>query len=285
MTKSYFLIFTTVFAMTTLSFGQNQRLEFTENFFDARNRWVAFDTRTGSSIYAVGFVYIDPQAGFTIRFVSMFQSTNEGFQLIPEEENRVVIHRLGRNTANVAILSDEVIEQLGLPKVPDWLHFFEFRDAGNAYYVQVGSLYNAAGASHRALEYLLRVYEQEPHFAGLEFELAFAYNATRQFDKALNVLNKAIENDPENFWFYRELGFALIHLNQPEEAEKAYLMGMKLTTDYSQKAEMAFNMTSTFFQMRNRSKFEEWVRLARQYADANSPFHQLINFFEENWEE
>jgi len=270
--------------VSNFCFGQNKGLEFTEKFYDAVDKWVAFDSRAGDSTYIVGFIYVDMQAGFTFNYESKFTITNEGFKIIPEDRKSLAKYRLGENTANIAILSDEAIKQLGLPQEPDWLKYYKEVENDNAYFVSLGLHLNAVGASHKALEPLLKVYEQDPHFKGLEFELAYAYNATQQFDKAVDVLNSAIKNDPKNFWFYRELGFSHIHQNQPDDAEKAYLQGMELTTDKSQKSEMAFNMTSYYFTHKNRPQFEKWAKLTKQYADTNSQYYQYTNYFEENWD-
>jgi len=270
--------------VSNFCFGQIQKLEFTEKFYDAVDKWVAFDTRAGDSIYIVGFIYVDLQAGFTFNYESKFTVTGKGFKIIPEDGNSMLKYRLDRNTADIAILSAEAIKQLELPQEPDWLKFYKEAENDNVYFVRIGFHFNAAGASHKALDPLLKVYEQEPHFEGLEFELAYAYNATQQFDKAVDVLNNAIENDPKNFWFYRELGFSFINKNQPADAEKAYLQGIEFSTDKFQKSEMAFNMTNYYFTHKNRPQFEKWANLTKQYAETNSQYYQYTNYFEENWD-
>jgi len=268
--------------VSNFCFGQSQELEFVTKYYDAVDKWVAFDKRAEDSTYTVGFIYIDAQAGFTFNYEAKFKVANDGLRKIPENRNFDAKYRLGQNTANVAILSDEEIKQLELPKEPDWLRIY--KGDGNSYFVRMGFLYNSVGASHNALEPLLKVYEKEPHFEGLEFELAYAYNATQQFDKAIDVLDKAIKNEPKNFWFYRELGYSYLHQNQINSAERTYLQAMEMTTDKFQKAEMAFNMASYYFSVKNKPKFEEWAKLAKQYADTNSQYYQYINYFEGNWD-
>ena len=272
---------------SNLCFGQNKELKCTTKYYDAVDKWVAFDKTAGDSTYMLGFIYIDEEAGFTFNYESRFVIMNNSLKKLPSilaaNETGLKV-RLSRNAANVAVLSDEEVEQLGLPEVPGWLKHYKANENENSYLVKIGYLYNGVGASHNAIEPLLKVYEKEPHFQGLEFELAYAYNATRNFDKAITVLNKAIENNPKNFGYYRELGFAFKNQNKLDDAEKAYLQGIKLSADKSQKAEMAVNMAQSYFQVKNKPKFKEWAKLTKKYADKNSQFLQYIKYWEENWD-
>jgi len=264
---------------SSLCFGQNQELKFITKFYDAVDKWVAF---RGDSTYMIGFIYIDEEAGFTFRFDAI---TNSKLEKKPKNDsNSVLIYRLSENTANVAILSDKEIELLGLSKVPDWLEVYKQNENKNSYLVGLGYSYNHVGASHKAIEPLLKVYKEEPHFKGLEFELAYAYNAIKDFGKAIDVLNKAIKNDPKNFWFYRELGFTFINQNKWDDAEKTYLQGIELSTDKAQKAEMAFNMAASYFRIKNKPKFEKWLKLTKEYADKDLPFYDHIIYLEKNWD-
>jgi tetratricopeptide (TPR) repeat protein len=249
-------------------------------FYEAVDRWVAFDE---DSTYMVGFIYIDEQAGFTFNFEAMYLKTKEGLKRKSSEFDGIVKHRLGENTPDVIIFSDKQVEELGLPKVPEWLRFYKKNENKDSYLVGMGYSYNHVGASHKAIEPLLKVYNKEPHFKGLEFELAYAYNAVGDIDKAIEVLNKAIKNDPKNFWFYRELGFSFLHQSKLDDAEKVYTKGIELSTKKEQQAEMAYNMAYSYFKTKNKPKFEKWAKLTKQYAEINSEFYRLVNYFEENW--
>lgn len=264
--------------------GQNQELKFTTKYYDAVDKWIAFDKKAEDSTYTVGFIYIDETAGFTFNYESPFLIKNNGLEKLPRILESSFKIRLAQNTANVAILSDEEISQLNLPKEPDWLKYYKVNENENSYLVRVGLLYNSVGASQNAIEPLLKVYEKEPHFQGLEFELAYAYNAINDFDKAISVLNKAIKNDPNNFWYYRELGYAFVNQNKIDAAEKTYLRGIRLTKEKNQRAEMALNMARGYFQIKDKTKFGKWIKLTKKYADKNFQFHQYITYFENNFD-
>lgn len=192
--------------------------------------------------------------------------------------------RLSPNTANVHILSENEVKQLNLPNQPDWLKFYKTNDNTVSYYKNIGYHYNAVGASQNAIEPLLKGYKIEPHYEGLEFELSYAYNATKNHEKAIEILNNAIENDPENFWFLRELGFAYKNLGNFEKAEETYNKGIAISNDKNQKAEMAINMAQSYFQLKNKQKFEEWANITKQYTEKGSQFDQYIEYWRENWD-
>jgi tetratricopeptide (TPR) repeat protein len=265
-------------------------------FYEAVDRWVAFDV---DSAYMVGFIYMDEQAGFTFHFEAMYLKTKDGLKRKSGKlDGSIVKHRLGGNTPDVIMFLEKQVEELGLPKVPEWLHLYKKNENENSYLVGMGYSYNHVGASHKAIEPLLKVYNKEPHFKGLEFELAYAYNATGDFEKAIEVLNKAIKNEPKNFWFYRELGFSLLNQNKIDDAEKIYMKGIELSTKQEQQAEvaynlstkkeqqaeMAYNMAYNYFKAKNKPKFEKWAKLTKQYAETNSEIHRRINYFQENWD-
>lgn len=143
-----------------------------------------------------------------------------------------------------------------------------------------GFHYNHVGASNLALADLEKVYKIDKHADGLEFELAFAYNATEQYDKAVDILEAAIDNNPDYYFYYRELGYALISLNNIKEAEQIYLKGIKMSGDNFQKSEMAINMAQAYFNLQNKEKFNEWAKLTKKYTDKDSDYLKYIEYWE-----
>jgi tetratricopeptide (TPR) repeat protein len=114
--------------------------------------------------------------------------------------------------------------------------------------------------------------------------LAYAYNHLKQYDKAITLLEKAISNNPKNYYFFRELGFAYVRQNKIPLAERTYLKGIKMSDNDFEKSEMALNMAQGYFKVKNRKKFDEWAKLTRQYAKPNSQYTQYIDLFEKEWD-
>ncbi len=273
------LLFTIL--LSNYCFGQT--LKFETEYFDAVDKWIAFDKNDEDSTYIFGFIYIDEQAGFTFDYDSRFKITNNKLEKLPREFESSIKSRLSPNTAYVHILNPDEIKQLGLPSEPDWLKHYKTNENKVSYLTKNGYHYNHVGASKNAIKPLLEAYKIEPNYKGLEFELAYAYNATKNHEQAIEILTKAIENDPKNFWYLRELGFAYKNIGKLDKAEETYIKGIAISDDKNQKAEMAINMAQSYFQTKNKEKFDEWAKITQQYAEKNSQFDKFIESWKDNW--
>lgn len=273
--------------LINLVHGQNlnDELNFDTKFFNAIDKNVVFPKNKKDSTYAYGYIYIDQSAGLTFRYYGTFKLNEGTFNSIERKsENSMMIYRLGRNTSNVYILNESQIQTLELSNTPEWLEIYKSNEDTAEYMKDIGNSLNAVGGSQTALKYLEKAYTLEPHLDGLEFELAFAYNALKQFDKAVPVLENAIKNDSTNYLFYKELGYSYKFLGQVDKAEKTYKKGIKISSNDNIKSEMALNMTHTFFELKNREKFDEWSQLTRQYSKPGSQFSKYIDMFENDWD-
>lgn len=274
--------------LSNIGFSQSDlaELNFDTKYYEAVDNWVAFPKKETDSTFAYGFIYLDNQAGFTFNYEAKFQIKENGLKNMPMDSTiGFMKYRLKPNTSLVSILTKEQISALNLPKQPKWLSVYKDNSNKVNYLKNEGYHYNHVGASNLALKPLLKAYKESPHFDGLEFELSFAYNALGKYIEAISVLEKAIENNPNNFYFYRELGFSYKYLNQIEDAEKTYLKGIKISDNDFEKSEMAVNMAQSYFELRNRKKFNEWANLTRKYGEKGSQYVQYIEHFEQKWDE
>lgn len=260
-------------------------LNFKTKYYSAVDKWVAFPKKASDSTYTYGFVYIDVMAGFTFRYQSTFRVTKKGLKnsSVADPEAETVKYKLNRRTSLVSVLTDKQIAQLGLPRKPKWLATFKGGFEKPEYQKRIGAHYNHAGASHLAIAPLNKAYKLKPHLKGLEFELGYAYNTLQQFDKAIKVLENAIRKNPRNPLFYRELGYAYNYSQQVEKAENTYLKGISLSKDDFGKSEMAYNMTYSFFEMKNRAKFDKWVKITKKYAAEGSKYMWYLELLEKKW--
>src|SRR5579863_6944032 len=76
-------------SICSLTLGaQNQHiaspLDYSLHMSDCENRWVALSREAGETNYTYGFVYIDPQAGFTLQYGGLF-SIDSGGGFHPEK--------------------------------------------------------------------------------------------------------------------------------------------------------------------------------------------------------
>lgn len=257
------------------------KLSFNKKYFECEDKWVVFPKEDKDSTYTFGFIYLDEQAGFTFNLESEFKITEEGeFIGYPKDTTSSFKYRLEPNTNLVSILSEDILIELNLTKEPDWLHFYKTNEGTTKSLVSRGYHYNHVGVSNIAIQNLEKAYEIDPKFDGLEFELSYAYNATEQYDKSVLVLKEAIKTNPDNYFFYRELGYAQVRLNEISAAEKTYKEGIKMSDDKYQKSEMAINMTQAFFKIKDKKKFKKWAELTKKYADKDSQFLKYIQIWE-----
>lgn len=279
----------TFILISNIGFAQNNltSLKFDTKYFDAVDKWVAFPKKDIDSTYSYGFIYLDNQAGFTFNYETKFIIEKEQLKNIQKDSSSSIgfmKYRLEPKTSLVSVLSKVQISDLGLPEAPDWLSIYKEKANEVGYNKNEGYHFNHVGASNLALTPLLKAYEIEPHFDGLEFELSFAYNALNQFENAILVLEKAIEHNSKNFYFYRELGYSYLNLNKVKEAEEIYRKGISASDNDFEKSEMAVNMAQSYFTSRDKKKFDEWAKLTRKYAEKGSRYIQFIDHFEANWD-
>ena len=109
-------------------------------------------------------------------------------------------------------------------------------------------------------------------------------NPSEVQEKAIPVLDKAISNNPKNYYFFRELGFAYVKQNKIPLAEKTYQKGIKMSDNDFEKSEMALNMAQGYFKLKDRKKFDQWAKITRKYAEPNSQYAQYIDMFEKEWD-
>jgi tetratricopeptide (TPR) repeat protein len=280
------IVIVVAFLITNVNFAQSDQKVFTfdKKFYEAVDKWAVFPKKDDDTSFALGFIYFDEQGGFTLQYEADISITPNGLKSNAVLPSSSLKTRLSKNTIDVAILTPEQVQELGLLQEPRWLKGYKTNADTTLYLVRLGYQYNHVGGSKLALQPLLKAYAKEPHFEGLEFELSYAYNAIGEFENVITILEKALHNNPKNYYFYRELGYAFKNLNRVEEAEKIYRKGIALSDNDFEKSEMAVNMAQTYFQLRNKEKFEEWAKLTRQFAEEGSRYAQYIDHFESNWD-
>ena len=257
------------------SFSQESDLVFDKPYYKCENRYITFPQREDGS-YMLMFLYLDHSAGFTFSYEGTFTIENNKYIYKAKERESRIIYRIEKNSRLLAIVDDKRIAEMKLPQYPDWLSNYQKGENDTYGQYRRGFIFNDVGASELALPILLKAYAKEPHFKGLEFEIAYAYNALNQPAEAVKILEKAIKNAPKDAMFYRELGYSYKHLKKYADAEKTYKKGIALSDNKVQQAEMAFNMAGAYYEKKDRTKYEEWKTELKKYADENSFYYNEI---------
>ena len=283
--KKLFIICLSILFLTNANAQENNELKFETNFYDAVNKWVVLPKKSTDTTYTYGFIYIDISAGITFHLGgSFFIDKNNKYIGDAEPGHQMTKKRLDNpNIVKMAVLNNKKMAELNLTKEPDWLVHYKFSEDSVENLKQLGYHFNHVGACEKALLYLNKAYKKEPHYKGLEFEIAYAHNHLGQYDKSIPILEKALKNDSKNYSFYRELGYAYSKLNKLDMAEKTYKKGISLSDSNFEKSEMAVNMAQGYFLIKNKAKFDEWAKITKTYAEKDSQYAQYIDFFEKEW--
>jgi len=190
-------------------------LQFDKHFYDVENHWVVATKIPNNGKYVFGMVYLDMQAGFSFRSEGTFNVDAQGHvyrDSVDYPKNNIMIARIGANAnPQLAAIPDAMLNDLHVKPVPDWLAAYHPANQDRnsvAFKVAYGRHLNSSGAAAKAVTYLEEAYKTEPHAAGVEYELAYAYNIIGQYDKAIEILKAAKANAPDNPVFYTELAFA-----------------------------------------------------------------------------
>ena len=257
-----------LFLLLPISAFAQSGLLFKTKYFRAEDNWVAFPKKEKDDSYLYGFVYLDEQAGFTLQVGGTFRIDETG-KYIPEKKDTPTANiklRLTPNTADVAIIKDDKLAELGVDKVPNWLKYYKESKDKVAGLVARGYQYNHIGGSDLAIPLLEEAYGIDPDAKGLNFELSFAYNATKDYKSAETILVKAIEKEPKNVLLYKELLYAYVYQDKLSDAENIYKKSTEEVKDNTFKAEMAFNMAQAYYQKRDKENFKIWAKITRKYC-------------------
>lgn len=266
MPKQLYVFASFIFFQTYL-LGQNNKQPntiFHIDYFNAVDHWVVLPEKEREPEYVLGYIYLDEILGFTFIFENTLTKDRQGkWHFLNPITNYVVKRQLDQRSPLVALLSPMEIQELHLPKMPEWLQLFENTKKTAADYVLKGYQYNAIGKSNLAIPFLEKAYAENPKTKNAAFELAYAYNATFQYEKAIIILYEALSFDSRNFMLYRELGYALIKNNKLDEAETTYEKGIAICENDTQKREMVLDMAQTFFELKDQTKFEKWAAILK----------------------
>jgi tetratricopeptide (TPR) repeat protein len=263
-------------------------LSYDVHMSDCENHWVALYHKPEDSDYTYGFVYIDPQAGFTVQYGGRFTIDADGkYRLAPDPLSRDKINlkiRLDRNGL-AALLPPEALAQLGLPERPDWLKFYKDDADPVAHKVKWGFFYNGIGDSRRAIDYLEPAYKERPDAPRVVFELTYAYNATGRPEDAIRIAKSEFTKNPKDELLCREIAFAYLSLKSYPDAIGQYQTCIALCSEsesgMAEKSELAMNLSAAYQALNDTANRDAWLEKAKRWAPKGSAVYKHFNPGEE----
>jgi|SRR5271157_1785763 len=265
--------------------GTAADLRYDVHMSDCENHWVALHHSPEDRDYTYGFVYIDPEAGFTLHYVGVFTIDNdhnyhEAPNPIPTDKMSLKIRLEGQNGV-AALLPPSAIAQLKLPEKPDWLEYYEDKADPVTHKVKWGFFYNDIGDSRRAIDYLEPAYSEKPDAPRVVFELAYAYNALGRPEDAIRVSKSEFARNPKDELLCREIAFAYLNLKSYKEATEKYKSCIALCDDsdtgMAEKSELAMNLSSAYKEMGEMQNHDVWVKKAQDWAPKGSPVYKYFH--------
>lgn len=263
--------------------GKVAGLSYDVHMSDCENRWVALYHRPEDADYTYGFVYIDPQAGFTLHYFGRFTLDSGGNyhaapNPLPPDKVSLKI-RLQNGIA--ALLSARALAQLQLPQRPDWMKYYEDHADPVTHKINWGFFYNDIGDSARALGFLESAYKEQPDAPRVVFELTYAYNASGRPQDAIRVAKSEFAKNPKDELLCREIAFAYLHLKSYKDATGQYQACIALCGDseseMAEKSELAMNLGAAYGALGDTSSRNTWLEKAKSWAPKGSAVYKYFH--------
>jgi len=248
---------------------------------DTEGRWVAIAPRNqpDGDRYLISMSYLDPAAGFTAVNGGLARVDENGeFHWVERQPTHYEVRARMQGNPIAHILSDSNLDRLGLVKVPDWLSLYRDTSDPVTRGVRRGRAFNAIGESRLALNYLLPARQERREAEGLGFELAYAFNALRNFDRAIEVASEAFARDGRDAMLCKELAYAYQHSVRLDQASKTYSRCLTLVSEsHAQyRAEIAFNLAGVFKGLGALDTCRHWLDKAAEWMPAASQLRSML---------
>lgn len=260
--------------------AQDSILKFDKKFYECENEWVTLPKANKDTTYMLGLIYFDPYKGYVFNKMSEFKIDENKFIPTEKQITSSVIIVISNPDVKFSILPKSSYKELNIDKLNQTINTKRYDEKSPEDLVKKGYHLNHVGASDIAVTVLEKANKMNSKTKGLLFELAFAYNATKQYDKSIRILHLAIKNETDNYLLYKELIFALINKNQLGNAEVAYGNAVKICKNNSQRVEMAYNLTYAYFSSKNLQKFKEWGTVTKELTDEQSQYYKNVVYME-----
>lgn len=281
MKKLIALFFITV--IQNLYSQQTPSLVFDKHYADLVNRHVAFPSLKTNGSFVAAYIYLDPKEGIFAHYENSFHFGPKN-ELIADGIDTNELHRIRLGRAynfKLAELNNEHCTLLNLPIQPNSIAYYQYTPEQRLFLT--GKYLNDDREFERAQPFLEQLYQQQAHFLDLEIQLAYCYNGQRRYDLTIALLPKAMEYNPNEPLFYKELAFAFLNSGMTTMAEKTYKQCLERTQDANLKSEIGASMAYYFYLQKKEEPFKTWCKVVADNASAGSQYFLLLEQLERNW--
>ena len=173
------------FCLLLQTYLLSAQLKFETKFYDAVNKWVLLDSNDSDNDHILGFIYIDPTAGYTLRYYGLVIQQSTSLKLKTKSDESLIIHRLANNTSDVYVLNDKELNTLNLKSEPDNFEHYKINNP-NLFLLKQGSFLNGLQLSKAALKPLEELYLKDKNFELIKQK--YGKNETMYFESEVQQL-------------------------------------------------------------------------------------------------
>jgi tetratricopeptide (TPR) repeat protein len=270
-----------IFSLIAFNFIAQTNLTFDKRFVECEDNWVTFNEDKDST-YSYGFIYIDEEAGLTFNLEGKFKVKPSYVYEVEKNKEASVKFRLEPNNVKVAVIPASMYKDLQIDSIPDWLKFYKNNLNSAKRLYTWGYMYNGWNECEKGLEFLLKAKSVDPNFDGLAVELAFSYNCLNEFDKALNVLGFAINEEPSNEYINKEYIYTLIKTMEIDRAIVQYNKSIELNIKNTHNAENCFNILGYYYKKRDQKNFKFWEKELKKWPNDNEQITEYVGLMKKD---
>lgn len=271
--KYFFAIFSCVIVFTACKQKEHAKLTFDKRYIESTNHWTSLYTNQDST-YRYGYIYMDPKLGLAVHSEGTYKVKDNVFVPTKTPAGALQNIHLEYSNTRVAWIPESRFDELQIKARPRWLDSMKIDSTSPAYLQKWAFTYNEWHENAKALIYLDRIKKIAPDFPGLDYEYAFYYEATHQYDKAEALLRQSLAARPTDFGLYKALIHEEVFSNQMDKAEQNYQAALPYCTT-EQKAELSYNICLIYYNQKNKPKFAQWAAEAKKWVTPGS--QQAIN--------
>jgi len=111
--------------------------------------------------------------------------------------------------------------------------------------------------------------------------MAYSYNCLTQFDKAILVLQSALQTSPTDAYINKELIYAQVKSGQLDKASESCKWALTVCNDKSYNAENCYNLLHTYYLNRDIANFQKWLDETKKWAAKNTNLANSIKIMED----
>jgi len=262
-----------VYILFSATLSAQSALVFDKKDVECENMWVAVGLEEGGSVYGYGFIYIDRHAGLTFHYEGKFTISSDGV-FVPQRLGSVSRIRLMERYINVMRIPENKFVELNIETLPAWFDIHRMEEGSLDRLFQLGFLHNVRRECETAIIYLEEILNRNPDYKGVVPELAFSYNELKQYDKAISVLEKALEKTSKDAYLYKELIYAQLKAGLLEKASESFINAVAMCEDQRYHGENSYNLVYEYFFKKDKANFEKWLPEAKKW---NAHDEEMMN--------